>query len=135
MQHDSIVLKTRSKQVLEQTWRSKHCRFTNGLPQWTSDCTLPLFCHSYFFPFPNSFHCLLFPGNTTTIAIESVDSVIRKFTRNRKIYSNEESALKRVTMSISEPSKNWTRPIPPWKQALHHFAVMYEDRFPELTSN
>jgi putative transposase len=66
----------------------------------------------------------------TTNAIESVNSVIRKFTRNRKIYPNEQSALKLVYMAISEASKKWTRPIHHWKQALNHFAIMYEDRMP-----
>jgi putative transposase len=69
----------------------------------------------------------------TTNAIESVNSVIRKFTRNRKLYPNKESALKLVYMAISEASKKWTRPIHHWKSALNHFAVMFEDRMPELT--
>ena len=70
----------------------------------------------------------------TTNAIESVNSVIRKFTRNRKIYPNEDSALKLVYMAIREASKKWTMPIHHWKQALNHFAILYEDRLPELTS-
>jgi transposase-like protein len=69
----------------------------------------------------------------TTNAIESVNSVIRKFTRNRKIYPNEESALKLVYMAINEASKKWTKPIHHWKQALNHFAIMYENRFPEFS--
>jgi len=69
----------------------------------------------------------------TTNAIESVNSVIRKFTRNRKIYPNQESALKLVYMAISEASKRWTMPIRNWKSALNHFAIMFEDRMPELT--
>jgi putative transposase len=68
----------------------------------------------------------------TTNAIESVNSVIRKFTRNRKIYPNEESALKLVFMAIREAAKKWTMPIHHWKQALNHFAILYEDRMPEL---
>ena len=68
----------------------------------------------------------------TTNAIESVNSVIRKFTRNRKIYPNEESALKLVYMAIREASKKWTMPIRHWKQALNHFAIMFEDRMPQL---
>lgn len=71
----------------------------------------------------------------TTNAIESVNSVIRKFTRNRKIYPNEESALKLVFMAIREAAKKWTKPIHHWKQALNHFAVLYEGRVPELTNN
>jgi len=70
----------------------------------------------------------------TTNAIESVNSVIRKFTRNRKIYPNEESALKIVYMAIHEASKRWTMPIRHWKQALNHFAILYEGRMPEPTS-
>ena len=69
----------------------------------------------------------------TTNAIESVNSAIRKFTRNRKIYPHEKSALKLINMAISEASKRWTRPIHHWKQALNHFAIMYEGRMPELS--
>jgi transposase-like protein len=68
----------------------------------------------------------------TTNAIESVNSVIRKFTRNRKIYPNEDSALKLIYMAIREASRRWTMPIRQWKQALNHFAILFEDRMPEL---
>jgi len=67
----------------------------------------------------------------TTNAIESVNSVIRKFTRNRKIYPNEESALKLVYLAIHEASRKWTLPIKHWKQALNHFAILFEGRLPE----
>jgi putative transposase len=67
----------------------------------------------------------------TTNAIESVNSVIRKFTRNRKIYPNEASALKIVYMAIREASRRWTMPIRHWKQALNHFAILFEGRVPE----
>ena len=70
----------------------------------------------------------------TTNAIESVNSVIRKFTRNRKIYPNEESALKIVYMAIREASAKWTMPIHHWKQALNHFAILYEGRMPKEIS-
>jgi len=66
----------------------------------------------------------------TTNAIESLNSVIRKFTRNRKIYPNEESALKLVFLAIREASAKWTMPIHHWKEALNHFAILYEGRLP-----
>lgn len=69
----------------------------------------------------------------TTNAIESVNSVIRKFTKNRKMYPNEESALKLIYMAIGEASKKWTMPIRHWKPALNHFAILYEGRVPELS--
>jgi len=70
----------------------------------------------------------------TTNAIESINSVIRKFTRNRKIYPNEDSALKLIYMAIREASGRWTMPVRHWKEALNHFAIMFEGRLPELTS-
>jgi len=67
----------------------------------------------------------------TTNAIESVNSVIRKFTRNRKQYPNRDSALKLIYMAINEASKKWTKPIRNWKEALNHFAIMFEGRMPK----
>jgi putative transposase len=66
----------------------------------------------------------------TTNAIESINSVIRKFTRNRKQYPNAESALKLVYLAIHEASQRWTMPIRGWKAALNHFAILFEDRLP-----
>ena len=66
----------------------------------------------------------------TTNAIESVNSVIRKAIRNRKIFPNEQSALKIVYLAIQEASKRWTMPIRHWGQALGQFAILYEDRLP-----
>jgi putative transposase len=71
----------------------------------------------------------------TTNAIESVNSVIRKFTRNRKQYPNEESALKLVYLAIHEASKKWTLPIPKWREALNYFMIIFEDRLPAMNRN
>lgn len=70
----------------------------------------------------------------TTNLIESVNSVIRKFTRNRKQYPNRDSALKMIYMAVSEASKRWTKAIHNWKEALNHFAIMFEDRMPKELS-
>jgi transposase-like protein len=67
----------------------------------------------------------------TTNIIESVNSVIRKFTRNRKQYPNRDSALKLIYMAIHEAAKKWTMPIPKWKEALNHFAILFAERMPK----
>lgn len=67
----------------------------------------------------------------TTNIIESINSVIRKFTKNRKQYPNRDSALKLIYMAIREAAKKWTMPIPKWKEALNHFAIMFEGRMPK----
>ena len=67
--------------------------------------------------------------------IESINSVIRKFTRNRKQYPNAESAIKLIYLAIHEASKHWTLPIKNWKGALNHFAILFEDRLPNSARN
>ena len=66
----------------------------------------------------------------TTNAIESLNSVIRKNTRNRKIFPNDESALKVVYLAIEAASKKWTMPIHHWKNAMNRFNIEFSDRVP-----
>ena len=68
---------------------------------------------------------------STTNAIESVNSVIRKLTRHRKIYLKEDPALTITYLAIREASKKWTMPIPKWKATLNHFAILFENRRPQ----
>lgn len=86
---------------------------------------------SVLFDFPPAIRKAIY----TTNVIESVNSVIRKFTRNRKQYPNAESALKLVYLAIHEASKKWTMPIGGWKAALNHFAIIFEDRLPPSSKN
>ncbi|MDX2299315.1 MAG: IS256 family transposase [Xanthomonadaceae bacterium] len=66
----------------------------------------------------------------TTNAIESLNMVMRKLTRNRRIFPNDESALKALFLAVREASKNW-KSIHHWKPALQSFQVMFgEDRVP-----
>lgn len=66
----------------------------------------------------------------TTNAIESLNMVMRKLTRNRRIFPNDDSALKALFLAIREASKNW-KAIHYWKPALHSFQVMFgEERVP-----
>jgi putative transposase len=83
------------------------------------------------FEFPSAIRKAIY----TTNAIESVNSVIRKFTRNRKQYPNAESAFKLVYLAIHEASRKWTMPIKNWKAALNHFAIVFEGRMPMLDGN
>ena len=102
-----------------QVWEEKYPTIVKmWRAKWTDIITL--------FDFPAPIRKAI----ATTNAIESVNSVIRKFTRNRKIYPNEESALKITFMAIREASKKWTMPIRNWKAALNHFAILFEGRLP-----
>ncbi len=61
----------------------------------------------------------------TTNAIESLNSVIRKSVRKRKLFPSDTAALKVVYLSAMEASKRWKRPVRDWKNALNQFAIQY----------
>jgi len=48
-----------------------------------------------------------------------------------KYLASGKSTVKLIYMAIHEAAKRWTMPIYHWKQALNHFAILYEDRLPQ----
>jgi len=63
----------------------------------------------------------------TTNAIESLNSVIRKAVKKRKLFPSDDSAKKVVYLAIQQASKKWTMPIRNWKAALNRFIIELED--------
>lgn len=64
----------------------------------------------------------------TTNAIESLNSVIRKAIKKRKLFPTDDSAKKVIYLAIQNASKKWTMPIRDWKPALNRFMIEFEDR-------
>lgn len=64
----------------------------------------------------------------TTNAIESLNSVIRKAIKKRKLFPTDDSAKKVVFLAITEASKKWSMPIRNWRAALNHFMIMFDER-------
>lgn len=119
----TLVEAEQARDAFAQAWEEKYPTISKQWrAKWMDISTL--------FDYPPEIRKAIY----TTNAIESVNSVIRKFTRNRKIYPNEQSALKIVFMAIREASKKWTMPIKYWKGALNHFAILFEGRMPENIS-
>jgi putative transposase len=66
----------------------------------------------------------------TTNAIESLNMSLRKVTKARSSFPNDEAVLKLLYLALRNIAKKWTRPIQNWKAALNRFAIIYEDRMP-----
>lgn len=66
----------------------------------------------------------------TTNAIESLNSVIRKAIKNRRLFPNDDAALKVVYLAVQAASKKWTMPVRDWKKALNRFTIDFGDRLP-----
>lgn len=68
----------------------------------------------------------------TTNAIESLNSVIRKATKKRKLFPTDDSAKKVIYLAIQQASKKWTMPIRNWKPALNRFMILFENRLTDF---
>jgi len=66
----------------------------------------------------------------TTNAIESLNMSLRKVTKTRGSFPNDEAVFKLLYLALRNIAKNWTRSMPDWKAALNRFAILYENRLP-----
>ena len=68
----------------------------------------------------------------TTNAIESLNMSLRKVTKNRGSFPNDDAMFKLLYLAIKNISKKWTMPIKNWKSALNQFSIIFEGRMPVL---
>ncbi len=64
----------------------------------------------------------------TTNAIESLNSVIRKAVKKRKLFPTDDAAKKVIYLVIQAASKKWTMPSRNWKVAINRFMIEFEGR-------
>jgi len=79
-----------------------------------------------FFDYPPEIRRIIY----TTNAIESVNMSLRKITKNRASFPNDEALLKLFYLALMNISKKWTMPLHDWKAALNRFSIQFEDRMP-----
>ena len=65
---------------------------------------------------------------TTTNAIESLNSQLRKIIKTRGHFPTDEAAAKLLYLALRNIKKRWTA-SPAWTTALTHFAVLFPERF------
>jgi putative transposase len=68
----------------------------------------------------------------TTNAIESLNMSIRKVTKNRGSFPNDDAMFKLLYLTFRNVAKVWYKPIPGWKLALNQFSIIYEGRMPVM---
>ncbi len=68
----------------------------------------------------------------TTNTIESLNMSLRKVTKNRGSFPNDEAMTKLLYLAMKNISKKWTMPIRDWKSALNQFTILFEGRMPVL---
>jgi transposase-like protein len=64
----------------------------------------------------------------TTNAIESLNSQLRKVTKNKRTFPNDASVFKTLFLAINYITKKWTMPIQNWNMAMAHFMIKFDSR-------
>jgi len=117
----SSISETEAKLELDifaEKWNSQYPSISKSWYQnWVNLITL--------FDYPDEIRKIIY----TTNAIESLNSVIRKSIKNRKIFPNDNSAVKIIYLAIEQASRKWSMPLRNWTPAMNRFAIEYEGRF------
>lgn len=77
-----------------------------------------------FFDFPLEIRKVIYTTNT----IESMNSTIRKYTREKTVFPDDQAALKAVYMAIQNLESKWTRAIKDWGLIINQLMIKFEDR-------
>jgi len=96
--------------MIARSWRSN----------WTR--VIPFFAH------PPEIRKVIY----TTNAIESLNMSLRKVTKARGSFPNDEALAKLLYLALRNIAKKWTMPVHAWKDALNRFAILYENRLPVI---
>jgi putative transposase len=94
--------------MIAKSWRSN----------WTR--VIPFFAH------PPEIRKIIY----TTNAIESLNMSLRKVTKARGSFPNDEAVSKLLYLALRNIAKKWTMPVHDWRTALNRFAIIYENRLP-----
>jgi transposase-like protein len=76
---------------------------------------------SEFFKYPPEIRRAIY----TTNAIESLNYQLRKVTKNRLAFVNDDAIFKILFLAIRNASQKWTMPVQHWGMALNQFAILF----------
>jgi putative transposase len=79
-----------------------------------------------FFDYPAEIRKVIY----TTNAIESLNMSLRKISKTRGSFPNDDALMKLFYLALRNISQKWTMPIHDWKAALNRFTIQFEDRMP-----
>ena len=103
-----MIKKVRALGKIAKSWRSNWAR------------VIPFFAH------PPEIRKVIY----TTNAIESLNMSLRKVTKARGSFPNDEAVFKLLYLALRNIAKKWTMSVHDWKAALNRFAIVYENRLP-----
>ena len=64
----------------------------------------------------------------TTNAIESLNSYIRKYTKTKTVFPDDQAALNAVYLAVANKEKKWTYPVRDWGSVINQLIIKFGDR-------
>ena len=101
----------------EQNWGSK---YPYAIKSWKDNWEEL----TAYFDYPMEIRKIIY----TTNAIESLNSSIRKHTKTKTVFPDDQSALKAVYLVINNIQQKWTMPIQSWGIIINQFIIKFGDR-------
>ena len=124
MQDLKKVYKAPTKQVaedalleLEQKWGEKYPMVVNS---WTNNWAEL----SAYFEYSEPIRRIIYTTNT----VEGFNRQIRKITKTKGGFSNDESLFKLVYLAYKDIAKKWDKSISNWAEIISQFSIVFEDR-------
>ena len=77
-----------------------------------------------YFDYPEEIRRIIY----TTNAIESLNSTIRKYTKAKTVFPDDQAALKAVYLAIANVEKKWTFPVRDWGSIINQLIIKFGDR-------
>lgn len=79
-----------------------------------------------FFNYPKDIRKAIYTTNT----IESLNFSLRKVTKNKSSFPDDDSIYKIMYLAIKNASTRWTMPIKEWALVVNQFAILFDGRVP-----
>jgi putative transposase len=103
--------------IFAQKWDNTHPKVSKAwYDNWTNLST--------FFDYPKDIRKVIY----TTNAIESINMSLRKVTKTRGSFPNDDAIFKILYLALRNAAKKWTMPIKNWIAAMNQFSIMFEER-------
>jgi|SRR5690606_27573492 len=103
--------------VFKANWESKYKLATHSWEQnWTN--------LTAFLQYPAEIRKLIY----TTNIIESFNASLRKFTKNKKVFPNDDAALKSIYLAAQQISKKWKKSRFGWNKIFNQLYIYFEER-------
>ena len=104
-------------ETFKSKWKGKYDRAIDSWDENWDNLTA-------FLDYPPAIRKLIY----TTNIIESFNSTLRKYTKNKKVFPNDQSAIKSIYLAAQQIRKKWHKKRRGWNKIYNQMYIYFEDR-------